>query len=116
IKDNVWQTPNTVEVIQGQHVKLECYFETTRSAPELFWYIPYLKDSPQFDAPLDTTQKTVHLVISACRLSDSVVYFCALQPMTLKRILGLISYKGRYWQMAEKLPGLLFCLSCADFL
>uniref|UniRef100_A0A8C4RWL7 Ig-like domain-containing protein n=1 Tax=Erpetoichthys calabaricus TaxID=27687 RepID=A0A8C4RWL7_ERPCA len=95
-KENVWQTQNTVEVIQGQQVKLECHFQTVSSTPELFWYIQRPRDSPQhlltrtsydsntkdfkdrFDATLDITKKTVHLELLYSRLSDSAVYFCAL--------------------------------------
>uniref|UniRef100_A0A3B5B6G8 Ig-like domain-containing protein n=1 Tax=Stegastes partitus TaxID=144197 RepID=A0A3B5B6G8_9TELE len=79
---------------EGDTVTLECSFETSRTSPTLFWYkqevngqLKYMLKSyttsvekapefqkDRFDAKLNKTS------IQKLQLSDSAVYYCALQP------------------------------------
>ena len=93
-QDNVNQPPGDVIATEGQTVTLGCTFETTDPSPTLFWYKPEVNDFPKLllQRFKSATQKeeeridaTVHgtsvpLKIQNLQLSDSAVYYCALQP------------------------------------
>uniref|UniRef100_A0A672H6M5 Ig-like domain-containing protein n=1 Tax=Salarias fasciatus TaxID=181472 RepID=A0A672H6M5_SALFA len=79
-------------------VTLNCTFETSDSSPYLFWYKQSVNSYPKYilklvskkvynaeDFPKDRfdaelKDKSFHLEISSAAVSDSAVYYCALEP------------------------------------
>uniref|UniRef100_A0A3P9DTX4 Ig-like domain-containing protein n=1 Tax=Maylandia zebra TaxID=106582 RepID=A0A3P9DTX4_9CICH len=97
-------TPQQPEVTktEGESVKLTCSYETTSDTTNnyLFWYKQDGNNSPKFilmrysgdqgntaeefkerfSSTLDSSIRSVPLKIQKLQLSDSAVYYCALQP------------------------------------
>uniref|UniRef100_A0A671TZ93 Ig-like domain-containing protein n=1 Tax=Sparus aurata TaxID=8175 RepID=A0A671TZ93_SPAAU len=98
--DRVIQPTGDVIAAEGDTVTLGCTFETSGTGYYLFWYKQDGNNSPKFilscpqfgtvntekeyeerfSSTLDTTSKSVPLKIQKLQLSDSAVYYCALQP------------------------------------
>ena len=98
--DRVIQPTGDVIAAEGDTVTLDCTFETGYSNPTLFWYKQDGDRSPtfilsrfqrdegntpdefreRFSSTLDSTSNSVPLKIQKLQLSDSAVYYCALQP------------------------------------
>uniref|UniRef100_A0A3B4YC24 Ig-like domain-containing protein n=1 Tax=Seriola lalandi dorsalis TaxID=1841481 RepID=A0A3B4YC24_SERLL len=97
-EDRVIQPTADVTAAEGHTVTLDCKFETTDSFPYLFWYKQEENDFPQymiksFSKEVDISpefmkerfnaevnNKSVPLKIQKLQVSDSAVYYCALQP------------------------------------
>ncbi|CAO2590797.1 T-cell receptor alpha chain V region CTL-F3 [Lemmus lemmus] len=108
--DSVTQTEGLVTVTEGLPVKLNCTYQTTDSAPFIFWYVQYLNKAPQlllkgstakkrtenqgFHATLHKSNSSFHLQKSSVQLSDSALYYCALSD-TVRETTGEAAHKPR---------------------
>ncbi|KAM3603890.1 uncharacterized protein V6R79_003629 [Siganus canaliculatus] len=99
-QDEVTQTGGDVTATEGHSVTLSCSYKTSATNPTLFWYQQDGNNSPKlvlsvftfgkgnteddfkdrFSSTLDSSSKSVPLQIQNLQLSDSAVYYCALQP------------------------------------
>uniref|UniRef100_A0A4W6CFI2 Ig-like domain-containing protein n=1 Tax=Lates calcarifer TaxID=8187 RepID=A0A4W6CFI2_LATCA len=97
-QDTVTQPTGDVTAAEGDSVTLNCTFKTS-GTPTLFWYKQEVNESPKYmlrkftSGPPDKSpgfqgerfdteikEKSVSLKIQKLQLSDSAVYYCALQP------------------------------------
>uniref|UniRef100_A0A671U0U9 Ig-like domain-containing protein n=1 Tax=Sparus aurata TaxID=8175 RepID=A0A671U0U9_SPAAU len=99
-QDNVLQPEGDVTAAEGEAVTLDCQYNSSSSNDYLFWYKQDGDNSPQFilsrpqfgtgntekeyeerfSSTLNPTLRSVPLKIQKLQLSDSAVYYCALQP------------------------------------
>ncbi|KAF3857622.1 hypothetical protein F7725_010823 [Dissostichus mawsoni] len=106
---NLWSKDNTIlhnihqreplsTATKGEAVTLGCHYNTTSTNDYLFWYKQHGDNSPtfilsrfkigtgktededRFSSTLDSSLRSVPLKIQKLQLSDSAVYYCALQP------------------------------------
>uniref|UniRef100_A0A8P0T650 Ig-like domain-containing protein n=1 Tax=Canis lupus familiaris TaxID=9615 RepID=A0A8P0T650_CANLF len=94
--DSVNQTEGQVILSEEAFLTINCTYSTTW-LPTLFWYVQYLGEGPQlflkavtdkekgsnkgFEATLDKTSRSFHLKKGSVQLSDSAVYYCALESV-----------------------------------
>uniref|UniRef100_A0A4W3GSY4 Ig-like domain-containing protein n=1 Tax=Callorhinchus milii TaxID=7868 RepID=A0A4W3GSY4_CALMI len=98
--DSVTQKVASVTGNDGGSVAMECHYDTSLSVYYLHWYREQQETQPQyvlqkyssgstykadfaskrFSIELQTSTKFTSLTISLLELSDSAVYYCALQP------------------------------------
>jgi len=97
--DSIEQKTSAQVAFEGESVTINCTYSTTDSFPYLFWYQQEINGFPKymlkkfpgsgeideqfkerFDANLNTSTKTVPLMIKDVSVSDSAVYYCALRP------------------------------------
>uniref|UniRef100_A0A673M3P3 Ig-like domain-containing protein n=1 Tax=Sinocyclocheilus rhinocerous TaxID=307959 RepID=A0A673M3P3_9TELE len=99
-RDKVEQASRQMTANEAAQVTLLCNYSTSFSNAYLFWYKQLPNRSPtfilseftvgkgttedefkeRFSATLDSTSRTVLMMIEDVRVSDSAVYYCALQP------------------------------------
>ncbi|KAJ8248680.1 hypothetical protein COCON_G00233670 [Conger conger] len=103
--DSIFQN-HSVFLTENEMASLYCRYETTDSAPGLFWYIQQDNKSPELilnnysnrgngykeglTAHLEKSNKTFNLKIAAAVLSDSATYYCALRPTLCESVSHLI--------------------------
>uniref|UniRef100_A0A671WEV2 Ig-like domain-containing protein n=1 Tax=Sparus aurata TaxID=8175 RepID=A0A671WEV2_SPAAU len=111
--DRVIQPTEDVIAAEGDTVTLDCKFETSNPSYYLFWYKQDGNNSPKFilsriqrddgnspdefkerfSSTLDSTSKSGPLKIQKLQLSDSAVYYCALQPTVTGNTKTLLNRK-----------------------
>ncbi|KAK3505989.1 hypothetical protein QTP70_003387 [Hemibagrus guttatus] len=83
-------------VDEGDNVTLSCKYKKSGASDYLYWYRQYPKSKPEFllnifqsGDPISKTDprmsakaddKQLDLIISSAAVSDSALYYCALQP------------------------------------
>uniref|UniRef100_A0A3B3DGD7 Ig-like domain-containing protein n=1 Tax=Oryzias melastigma TaxID=30732 RepID=A0A3B3DGD7_ORYME len=98
--DSVQQPGGDVTAAEGDSVTLGCHFNSSLSNYYLFWYKQEGNNRPtfilnrfktgtgttaeefkeRFSSSLDSVSRSVPLTIHNLHVSDSAVYYCALQP------------------------------------
>uniref|UniRef100_A0A665V440 Ig-like domain-containing protein n=1 Tax=Echeneis naucrates TaxID=173247 RepID=A0A665V440_ECHNA len=101
-KDNVVQPQGDVTAAEGEAVTLHCGYNSSSTGPSLYWYRQDGNQSPKFilsrfkldegnteehfkerfSSSLNSDLRSVPLKIQKLQVSDSAVYYCALQLMT----------------------------------
>uniref|UniRef100_A0A8C1N5S0 Ig-like domain-containing protein n=1 Tax=Cyprinus carpio TaxID=7962 RepID=A0A8C1N5S0_CYPCA len=99
-QDSVNQSTRVQTASEHEMVKLHCTYSTSDSYPYLYWYQHKTNGFPvymlrklstgssssekefeeRFHADLNKSSSSVSLSIQDLRVSDSAVYYCALQP------------------------------------
>uniref|UniRef100_A0A3P9D8Q6 Ig-like domain-containing protein n=1 Tax=Maylandia zebra TaxID=106582 RepID=A0A3P9D8Q6_9CICH len=102
-EDKVIQEQGDVIAAEGDTVTLRCRYETSYTNPTLIWYKQEVNSYPKymlkcfsettekseefnndrFEAKINKAEKSAPLKIQKLQLSDSAVYYCALQPTHL---------------------------------
>uniref|UniRef100_A0A3P8QLW0 Ig-like domain-containing protein n=1 Tax=Astatotilapia calliptera TaxID=8154 RepID=A0A3P8QLW0_ASTCA len=106
-KDNVLQARGEETAAAGGTVTLHCLYNSSATTNYLFWYKQDGNNSPKFilsrvsgdqgntadefkerfSSTLDSSIRSVPLKIQKLQLSDSAVYYCALQSETETELL-----------------------------
>ena len=115
-EDAVDQTDGDLSAFEGDGVTIACSYKTSANSASLLWYKQQANGFPEFmlithaynretqkeemfkerfQSKVNTASKTVPLTIQNLQVSDSAVYYCALQPtvtaahLTLKQKLHM---------------------------
>ena len=94
------QSDGVLSAFEGDEVTIACHYETSDTSPSLLWYKQTANGFPEFmlitftypggqteekfkerfHSKVNSTSKTVPLIIQNLQVSDSAVYYCALKP------------------------------------
>ena len=106
---------DAVLALEGNSVTLSCKY--SERAISLHWYQQHPRSSPQFlisDLSGNTSQHSVHqekdmrrfhLEISSAALTDSALYYCALQPTVTGNTHTLYKNQRAWWNGRENTNG-----------
>ncbi|XP_078063288.1 uncharacterized protein LOC144489293, partial [Mustelus asterias] len=121
-EDSVFQGRSELSVLEGQNITLDCK-SSTAAFQTVFWYIQYPGQalrylmkiyssgntdkspdfSDRFSAALHKGNNTVPLNIARAVLSDSAVYFCAMEPTLVQ--MERTPHKNPRLGVPHKTPG-----------
>ncbi|KAL6091945.1 hypothetical protein STEG23_025903 [Scotinomys teguina] len=123
--DSVTQTEGLVTVTEGLPMMMNCTYQSTYSAPVVFWYVQYLHKAPQlllksftdnqrtehqgFQATLHKSSSSFHLQKSSVQLADSALYYCALSD-TVRETAGEAAHKPRVQDAEGRGPVMEGCV------
>ena len=99
-EDAVDQSDGVLSAFEGDEVTILCHYETSATTPSLLWYKQTANGFPEFmlitfsypggqteekfkerfHSKVNSSSKTVPLIIHNLQVSDSAVYYCALRP------------------------------------
>uniref|UniRef100_A0A673LYB7 Ig-like domain-containing protein n=1 Tax=Sinocyclocheilus rhinocerous TaxID=307959 RepID=A0A673LYB7_9TELE len=82
-QDSVNQPTRVQTASEHEMVKLHCTYSTSDSHPYLYWYQHKTNGLPVYmlrKLSTGSSSKHVDLKISSAAVSDSALYYCALQP------------------------------------
>uniref|UniRef100_A0A671QAS5 Ig-like domain-containing protein n=1 Tax=Sinocyclocheilus anshuiensis TaxID=1608454 RepID=A0A671QAS5_9TELE len=114
INNRVEQPSGEMTTNKGDPVTLQCNYSTSATNVYIYWYKQLPNRSPtfmlsvfsfgkgttedefkdRFSATLNSKSTTVPLMIEDVRVSDSAVYYCALQPTVTETHSTLIQKKN----------------------
>uniref|UniRef100_A0A3B3C2I8 Ig-like domain-containing protein n=1 Tax=Oryzias melastigma TaxID=30732 RepID=A0A3B3C2I8_ORYME len=130
-EDKVIQPGGEVIAAEGDSVTLNCTFQTSSAGtPYLFWYKQEVNSYPKYmlkqNAPefktdrfnAELKDKSVPLTIHNLHVSDSAVYYCALQPTVTGKNKTLHKNLQHYTTPKRPLEGVTYSetVSCPGFL
>ncbi|KAJ8353054.1 hypothetical protein AAFF_G00115110 [Aldrovandia affinis] len=96
-QDEITTVTNAVDAVEGNNVTLSCNYTTSVPGGSLHWYRQYPRSKPDFlilimrtanpesiqgrlTVKHDQNNQRVDLELSSAEVSDSALYYCALQP------------------------------------
>ncbi|KAG9338449.1 hypothetical protein JZ751_025853 [Albula glossodonta] len=96
-QDEISAVANTVHAVEGNSVRPSCSYTASEiRSSYLHWYRQYPRSAPQFIILIhgskdkeekdgftvkhDNQNKSVNLDLSSAKVTDSALYYCALQP------------------------------------
>uniref|UniRef100_A0A8C2I6E2 Ig-like domain-containing protein n=1 Tax=Cyprinus carpio TaxID=7962 RepID=A0A8C2I6E2_CYPCA len=100
--DSVEQNTTVQTAVEGATVTVSCQYETTDRSPNFYWYQQKVNGVPKgmlskfgfhkerFSGDLNTISKSFPLTIQDVHVSDSAVYYCALQATVTETYSTLI--------------------------
>ena len=116
-EDAVDQTDGDLSAFEGDGVTIACSYKTSANSASLLWYKQQANGFPEFmlirntysaegtteemfkerfQSKVNTASKTVPLTIQNLQVSDSAVYYCALQPTVMAACSALVQTTGKW--------------------
>ncbi|KAJ8357301.1 hypothetical protein SKAU_G00200950 [Synaphobranchus kaupii] len=95
-QDGITEMSNAVQALEGSSATLSCNYTSSNPGDSIHWYRQYPSSKPEFliliskfkereekdgfIVKLEKANNLVHLELSSAEVTDSALYYCALQP------------------------------------